>query len=96
MNFRIAAISLAFISGIAAAISYFSGLGYWPVFSIVAGALILNGFIATVEDDLPGGFNNADGTETPPYIGIITWVVRGLILLAVGAIIFIFISGSRV
>ena len=91
MDFKIAAISLAVVSAVAAAISYFSGLGYWPAFAIVAGAVMFNGFVATVEDDLPGGFNNPDGADTPRYIGVVTWVVRGFILLAVGLTVFILV-----
>ena len=91
MDFKIAAISLAIVSAIAAAISYFSGLGYWLAFAIVAGAVLFNGFIATVEDDLPGGFNNPDGTDTPGYINVVTWLVRGFILLSLGLVVFILV-----
>jgi len=91
VDLKIAAISLAIISAIAAAISYFSGLGYWLVFAIVAGAVLFNGFVATVEDDLPGGFNNPDGTDTPRYIGVVTWAARGIVLLSVGLTVFVLV-----
>jgi hypothetical protein len=41
------------------------------------GALLVNGWLATLEDDLPGGFNDPDGKRTPRY-AIITWVVRAV------------------
>lgn len=41
----------------------------WIVVAVIAvAAMFLNGWLATLEDDLPGGFNNPDGTETPPYV----------------------------
>ena len=39
-------------------------------------ALLVNGFIATVEDELPGGFNNPDGTQTPPYALVTVRIAR--------------------
>jgi hypothetical protein len=56
----------AFVIGISIAallgglISYFSGFGFWPAFAISVFALLINGIIATVEDEMPGGFNNPD------------------------------------
>jgi hypothetical protein len=50
-------------------ISYFSGFGFWPVLGITAVAMLINGFIAIVEDNTPGGFNNPpspDNEEPPP------------------------------
>ena len=34
---------------------------------MVAAAIVINGLVATLEDDLPGGFNNLDGKHTPRY-----------------------------
>jgi hypothetical protein len=56
---------------------------FWWAFVIVAGALVVNGWVANLEDDLPGGFNNPDGAAIPRYAAITGWVVRGLgVLLA--------------
>jgi hypothetical protein len=41
-----------------AALHYFAGLSFWYAVAIGAGALLLNGIVATVEDESPGGFNN--------------------------------------
>jgi hypothetical protein len=50
---------------------------HWlPLVIIVVAALLINGFIATVEDDLPGGFNNPHGTRTPRYASVTARVVK--------------------
>jgi hypothetical protein len=68
---------------LAAGLAAISGMPYWWAFLIVAGAILINGWIATLEDDLPGGFNNPRGTSTPRYAVITGWIVRGLgVLLA--------------
>lgn len=75
---------MSVVALLAAGLSAVSGLAFWWAFLIVAGAILVNGWIATLEDDLPGGFNNPDGTHTPRYAVVTGWVVRGLgILLAV-------------
>jgi hypothetical protein len=38
------------------------------VVTVLVVGILLNGFIATLEDDLPGGFNNPDGSDTPTYV----------------------------
>ena len=63
-------ISISIVAAISAAVCHFTKLGFWPVFGITVVALLINGFVATIEDDLPGGFNNPDGTDgtpTPTY-----------------------------
>ena len=69
---------------IGAGLSAISGLAFWWAFLIVAAAILINGWVATLEDDLPGGFNNPDGTHTPRYAVVTGSVVRGL-----GAILFL-------
>jgi len=44
-------------------LQHFTSLGWWPAFGIAVGALIVNGVVATIEDDRPGGFNNPTGSE---------------------------------
>jgi hypothetical protein len=70
------------IAGIAVPISRWWGLSYWATMAILVGASLLNGFVAAVEDDIPGGFNNPDGTATPRYVVVLKWVFRGFVALA--------------
>ncbi len=52
-------LAFAGVSALAgAALHYFAGLSFWIGVTIGAGALLLNGIVATVEDETPGGFNN--------------------------------------
>jgi hypothetical protein len=82
----------------AVAMSYFAKLNFWLCLGIVVGAVLINGWVATLEDDLPGGFNNPDGKHTPRYAVITGWVVRGLlavlVLLCILALGF-YLFGSR-
>ena len=62
-------------------------------FLIVVGAMLLNGLIATYEDDMAGGFNNPDGKLISPFIAtvnrVISWIPMGAaVLLAVCALIW--------
>jgi len=54
------------VAAIAAlALSYIRGLTVWGGFAIVIVALLVNGWLATWEDNQPGGFNNPiDRNET--------------------------------
>ena len=63
---------------LAAGLASISKMGFWWSFLIVAGAILINGWIATFEDDLPGGFNNPDGTSTPRYAIVASWGFRVL------------------
>jgi hypothetical protein len=94
MNFKAAALTVLITSVVAGLVSYFSGLEYWPVFVIALVAFLVNGFVATVEDDLPGGFNNPDGTEAPAYMSTVAWIVRGIGLVALAIIVFIMVLWS--
>ncbi len=58
---------LSAVALLAAGLAAISKMGFWWSFLIVAGAILFNGWVATFEDDLPGGFNNPDGTRTPHY-----------------------------
>ena len=64
-------------------ISHWSGLSFWVMLPIVVVAVLINGFVATFEDDLPGGFNNPDGTQTPRYAQITGKIVRGVLVVFV-------------
>ena len=69
---------LLLVALLAAGLSAISKLPFWWAFLIVAGAILINGWVATLEDDLPGGFNNPDGTHTPRYAVVTGWVIRAL------------------
>jgi phosphatidylglycerophosphate synthase len=69
---------LLVVALLAAGLSAISKMPFWWAFLIIAGAILINGWVATLEDDLPGGFNNPDGTHTPRYAVVTGWVIRGL------------------
>ncbi len=54
---------------VACGFSYLTGLSFWAAFAIVVVAMLVNGFIAEIEDNEPGGFNNplppADSNTSP-------------------------------
>lgn len=56
--------------------------GFWWTLGIGAAALVVNGLFATLEDDLPGGFNNPDGKSTPKYAVVVGWIARFMSPLA--------------
>lgn len=70
------------IAAASACLAAFTPLSIWAALAIIAGSVLINGLLATVEDDLPGGFNNPNGTSTPRYATALGWIVRGLGLLA--------------
>ena len=79
---------------VAAALSNWTDLQYLPALLIVAGAILVNGMVATLEDDLPGGFNNPDGSHTPRYVHIVSWVGSTFILLFVGGCVLMLVLWS--
>ena len=48
------------VGGIAA---YGFHLSFWITFAITAAALVINGFVAELEDRMPGGFLNPRGDK---------------------------------
>ena len=40
-----------------------TGLGFWPAFVLIVLSLMFNGWLATFEDEAPGGFNNPISDE---------------------------------
>jgi len=40
------------------------GPGFWTAVGVIAFAILVNGLVATVEDELPGGYNNPKPTDT--------------------------------
>ncbi len=71
-------VGIAFVGAVAGLLSWRLHIGFvWAV--VVAGlGIVVNGLVATVEDDLPGGFNNPDGTSTPAYARRVSEVGRWL------------------
>ena len=65
---------------------------------IAAVAILVNGLFATLEDDMPGGFNNPDGTETPAYVErvgrIVRWSGALLALVAGAGVVIATINGA--
>ena len=61
---------------LAVALSACTDLPFLVAFPIIVFAILVNGLFATLEDDLPGGFNNPDGAATPPYVARLARVVR--------------------
>jgi hypothetical protein len=71
-----------------AAVSYAAGTLWLLLVAIVA--VLLNGFVAVFEDDLPGGFNNPDGTQTPRYALFTLWSFRVVgVLFILGSVVVI-------
>jgi hypothetical protein len=58
----LASITIAFC--IAGIISYFAEFNFWMVLGIIVAAMAINGFVAEVEDNAPGGFNNPSDNDT--------------------------------
>ena len=67
LNWRVFMATITVLAGLALVASHFLGVPLLLAFGILVAAVLVNGFVATVEDDLPGGFNNPDGTLTPIY-----------------------------
>lgn len=81
---------LAFCSAIAFAAQLIFDVSFLMAFTLVTLALIANGVIAEIEDYLPGGFLNEDGSHTPRWLSIASLAARSVALL------FIFICGINI
>jgi hypothetical protein len=87
LKLKFLAIFICVIAG--ALLSYFSGLsfGYSALICIVA--MLINGFVATIEDELPDGFNNPDGeviakqTKLVVAVRVVIWFSFTLIVLSI-------------
>lgn len=40
------------------------GPGFWVAVGVIAVAILVNGLVAAVEDELPGGYNNPKPSDT--------------------------------
>ncbi len=65
---------MTIVSILAFGLHALSGLNIGISFVMVIGAMLVNGYIATVEDDWPGGFNNPNPghSETEDRVAKIT------------------------
>jgi hypothetical protein len=90
-NLRRPALWILAIAAVSACLAAFTPLSFWALLAIIVGSVLVNGLLATVEDDLPGGFNNPSGKSTPRYAAAFGWIVRGVGLLA-GAFILVMLS----
>ena len=72
-------VPLSIFAVLAGVISALTPVPFWAAFLMSVGAILVNGLLATLEDDLPGGFNNPTGSATPRYAVIATHVGRWLV-----------------
>ena len=72
-------VPLSIFAVLAGVISALTPVPFWAAFLMAVGAILVNGLLATLEDDLPGGFNNPTGSSTPRYAAILTQVGRWFI-----------------
>jgi hypothetical protein len=67
MHIRAAAIHIAVAAVIGALVAMFTPARWLAASLWVSAAMFINGSLAVVEDARPGGFDNPDGSETPPF-----------------------------
>jgi len=60
MNGKLPVIWSRIVVVLSIALHKVSTLNFWACLALVVNAMLLNGYIATIEDDWPGGFNNPD------------------------------------
>src|SRR3546814_9486652 len=66
-------IGLGVAALIAVLVDAFTALGFWPIFVIAVVAILVNGVVATVEDEMPGGFNNPGPASPIPLVAPQRW-----------------------
>lgn len=68
---------MVFAVGVAIALSKLWGVAY--IFTAIGfSALVLLGHLVTIDDDLPGGWSNPDGTVPFPWRNLL---IKGLVLV---------------
>lgn len=85
---------MAVLCGLALVASHFLDVPLLPTFVVLVASVLVNGFVATLEDDLPGGFDNPDGTETPRYAQRIVRITRWILAILLCAFAFAFSVGG--
>jgi hypothetical protein len=85
-------VSIAVIALLAGGVSGLSEINFWLIFLVMFGSILFTGIITALEDDMPGGYNNPDGTDTPKNTKVMSWIFRAFIVLAVLSGTFTFIA----
>ena len=57
-NYTMFVISVSIAAVIAFGIHKFTGLNFWICLGLVVFGILINGLVATIEDELPGGYHN--------------------------------------
>jgi hypothetical protein len=94
VNWRVFLPTIAVFAAIALGASYFLGLSFLPVFVLTVAAVLANGLLATLEDELPGGFNNPHGTATPVYASRIALAGKWALSIALVAFAVAFVRSG--
>lgn len=76
IDWRALTVACIAIGILALAVSWLVPVPIVPIMAVLLVAVVANGVLATLEDDLPGGFNNPDGTDTPRYARYAIQVAR--------------------
>ncbi|MEI8028161.1 MAG: hypothetical protein WCH35_00095 [Comamonadaceae bacterium] len=66
MNLRATCVHVAVCVTVGGLVAAFTPAKWLAASLWISAALYINGSLATVEDALPGGFDNPDGSATPP------------------------------
>lgn len=85
IDWRVFLPTMAVVGGVAVAGSRIFDVPLIPTFLLTVAAILANGLVATVEDDLPGGFNNPDGTTAPSPATTTVRVTKWALALALVA-----------
>jgi hypothetical protein len=64
VNWRVFFLSVSVVAVLSLGASYFFGLTFGAAFAVILIAVLVNGWLATVEDDMPGGFNNPQRSDS--------------------------------
>jgi hypothetical protein len=67
MDFRAFAIGVGLAALISWAVHAWFDVNFWLVIAIVIFALLVNGIVAVIEDDAPGGFNDPGDESSPTH-----------------------------
>lgn len=83
MDIRAAAIHVAVCVVVGGFVAAFTPAKWGAAALWVSAAIFINGSLAVVEDARPGGFDNPDGSATPPFargLGAAKYAARSLVI----------------